>query len=62
MDQFNLKQQQNKSLCRNIQKCSDIKTPAPGFDFETLFIQRSQSLLENLFVAVSFDIVADRHK
>ena len=44
-------------------KYSDIKTPASVFDFETcnvMFIQWSQSLLENLFVAVSFDIVINQ--
>ncbi len=42
------------------QKYIHIKTPALHFNFEMCsaqFIQRRQSLLENLFVVVSFDIV-----
>ncbi len=49
----------------SFQRYIHIKTPALHFDFETCsaqFIQRSISLLENLFVAVSFDIVMSHHK
>ncbi len=42
-----------------LQKYSGIKTPVSILKRAVLmFIQRSQSLLENLFVAVSFDIGA----
>ncbi len=44
----------------SFQKYIHVKTPALHFNLETCsaqFIQPSISLLENLFVAVSFDIV-----
>ncbi len=48
-----------------LQKYSDIKHPHRVSILKCavlLFIQQSQILLENLFVAVSFDIVGGRHK
>ncbi len=45
-----------------LQKCSDIKTPALCFDFETCSARIFKAFWKNLFVAVSFDIVAGRHK
>ncbi len=49
-----------QKIVGSFKKYIHVKTPVLHFNFETCsaqFIQPSISLLENLFVAVSFDIV-----
>ncbi len=48
------------NMVGSFQKYIHVKTPALHFNFETCsaqFVQPSISLLENLFVVFSFDIV-----